>query len=271
MTFYIFFYVCFILCTGSAMETKLFVVISHPRSGSNYFCNDLKIKLSPHGVMTYNEVFHPSYILINETRETSFASNYSLDERNKHPDIFLDFLGKESAKAGHWAYGFKLFPYHVSNDFVSYLLKNSSIVKVIIYRPDVLQVYISHMKAKQFNSGWIGTNTTGQQVRIDMHALERYVERYDQWFERVIRDSVGHVLIVSYVSYVRSNAWRARIALQLLNYLRSNDHAHETPLELIKGESLVEKQSAANTWDSIKNIEIKRVLCNHPRFSYACK
>jgi LPS sulfotransferase NodH len=175
--------------------TKLFCIISVPRSGSNR----LHTLLNSHpAVVCHGELFNRKaiYSALRRWPEISTAGKLAaLLARNAAPRRFLDDHILQSRKA--WpeanAIGFKLFPYH-SRRILRYVCTSETYEVIYLKRNNRVLQYASDCIARR-TSVWASTAAGSQAVKTEkvdfsMRDFSRYVARLDHC-DTVVRSALG--------------------------------------------------------------------------------
>jgi LPS sulfotransferase NodH len=208
--------------------TKLFCIISVPRSGSNR----LHTLLNSHpAVVCHGELFNRKaiYSALRPWPEISTAGKLAtLLARNAAPRRFLDDHILQSRKA--WpeanAIGFKLFPYH-SRRILRYVCTSQTYEVIYLKRNNRVLQYASDRIARRTNA-WTSTapgSQGGETEKVDfsMRDFSRYVARLDR-YDTVVSSALGDkpFLEIVYEDMDRSlSAIQERLGIEALNALRS--------------------------------------------------
>lgn len=184
---------------------KTCVILSYPRSGTNYLMDALK-QFS--NTRVYSEVYHNkrSYLHIptisrylpsikNEEFKDCLQDETKLcDFVHKHPDITLEEMQNTCDQEYLF---FKIFPNHLTQQQLDkHILKQSSILKVIIQR-NPLHIFISLQKA-QITNKWDNYDTSKMKITIDTHKFHKFYLEYIQWFQDLREHIQNPYLILNY-------------------------------------------------------------------------
>jgi len=108
-----------------------FVIIANPRTGTNHFIDLLN---SHPEISCHREVFHRDTVYLMDG-----THNELLKKRNENPLAFLSELYNSSPTK---ASGFKIFMDH-DNSVLDAVLRDTTIKKIVLYRPNLLAVHSS--------------------------------------------------------------------------------------------------------------------------------
>lgn len=159
-----------------------FVVFAVPRTGSSV----VMTALSSHpDIFCHGEIFHP---LVEQHIYGQARNALNIDSRSTNPIRFIhDLLSfRESCKI----IGFKIFAGH-NDTALSYLLKCSSLKKIILQRSNLLASYSSFLLAKE-TGVW---NARGRapyeaaSIVFVPDAFEAYCREIDQTYKRYFEEA----------------------------------------------------------------------------------
>lgn len=166
------------------------VLISAPRSGTNFFCECL-IDLPE--VMGLYEIFNPGGVygaargeqlpILSELAgiPAESASDPDLIRLfRQRPAEALDALGETARRTGRSVVSYKVFPKQLDQAVFADLLVADHRVPVILTR-NRLDVFISYEKARQSKT-WKNSDTSGMKPTIDVDAFVEWARGNDDWF-----------------------------------------------------------------------------------------
>jgi LPS sulfotransferase NodH len=190
-----------------------FVIISIPRSGSNYLCGILN---SHPEIICHHELYHESAIYYSlDHRKDLNLGNIAF--RNANPLGFLDSIWE--TRFSQKAAGFKLFPGH--NDIVlNHVLRNTSILKIFLERPNLLRAFISQKIAEMTGiySSLQGSGKPVRKITISGEEFRNYADEVNRYFsdcKQVLSETQQTALILRYPDIIDSEDLQK--ALQFLN------------------------------------------------------
>jgi LPS sulfotransferase NodH len=182
---------------GSPHPMTRFVIVCHGRTGSTLLCSLLD---SHPAVVCHREVFSQH---VNAAARLDYAPGYvhrsSLPRRwltatrDFAPGAFLDDLFADAV--GHHAVGFKLLAQHVRHlrsrrpSFISALLADPDIHKLILRRENRVRVYVSKKRGERF--GFAACNYDGMQVNVDPSELACWATDHDRFYSELLEATDG--------------------------------------------------------------------------------
>jgi len=161
-----------------------FVVLSFQRSGSNLLCGRLH---NHQQIVMHNEIWNKAKIWTYDDFKADSSWEWDIFRRDTNPAAFLAeiFSRIPSSKAHAKAVGFKLFPEHFTSangPVLRQLLADSRVKKIILERKDVLQLYVSKLRADK-TGGYLSEKLDGISVHVDPASFQAFVEYHHQCFE----------------------------------------------------------------------------------------
>jgi LPS sulfotransferase NodH len=169
---------------GESPLTK-FVILSIPRSGSNYLCGTLN---SHPEILCHHEIFHEKAIYYALDRRNGELDLGTVETRDLNPKQFIDRLWQHNFQAA--AVGFKLLSGQNPKAF-DLVLKDKSIKKILLMRQNKIRTYVSLAIAKQ--TGIYSQlrdrerkNEVQSSVEIDIDSLRDHLKKTDDYYQRLI-------------------------------------------------------------------------------------
>lgn len=166
------------------------IIISSPRSGTNFFCECIG---SLTGVTSYFEVFNPRGVMGAGDARTLATLSAKLKKpvlSAKDPGLLayfadspLDGLGLLRGHArgqGAQVLSYKIFPNQLSPEMLEAILRRPGALVVFIVRQR-LQTFISYKKATT-RDVWKNAETGDQLVEIDAAEFISWGRRIDRWY-----------------------------------------------------------------------------------------
>lgn len=172
---------------------KEIVLISAPRSGTNFFCECLDAYPE---VMGLYEIFNPAGAfgagrgnqleILNEV--TGLNAESASDEAvvqlfRRTPEAALEAMAEVAARTGRSAFSYKVFPKQLDGAVLRDLLAAEN-RHVLILTRSRLDVFVSYEKARQSKT-WKNTDTSGMKPDIQVDEFLTWAEGNDAWFEDV--------------------------------------------------------------------------------------
>ena len=153
-----------------------FVVLSHPRAGSNFICS--LINQHPAAV-SFREVFHPAAVHVGHDNRDCAPNLPGPMRRDLSPAHFLHCLGAAAQPA---QCGFKLFPDHHPSVVRATLNPICRVRRIVLLRRDLLAVYVSELNARRsgrysFPADAGKTPDRPDPIRIDPDDFRGFVAR----------------------------------------------------------------------------------------------
>ena len=184
-----------------------FVVLAWRRTGSNWLCGVL------HGhpqVLMHNELFNESDVHTYH-RTDMVNGKWTYEQRDTHPGRFLRemFHHVVDPSGTMSVVGFKSFPEHywdhgkpnvVLSRVFSRLLKNPAVKKVILYRRNMLVVYVSMVRSKML-SAYMVRDYSDVKVRLDVVELQRFLDRYQHEYKMYREESLRSGSLIHDICY----------------------------------------------------------------------
>jgi hypothetical protein len=176
------------------------VILSSPRSGTNYFCDSIG---DFNEVMGFAEIFNPAAVYgANGHDVFEYISNRLgasiTDPSDRRLTTFfrtepleaLRVLGDAARLAGAKFISYKIFPRQLERADLSLLLASPGRTILFIVRRR-LDAYISYEKARQ-TAAWKNVSTADTQPTIDAHQFMKWARATDEWFDDCVRLAEGH-------------------------------------------------------------------------------
>lgn len=163
-----------------------FVVLTAPRTGSNFLCTLLG---SHPEILCHHEMFNASGIFCSlDLRSRSAYYFGTLVDRDRDPEAFLERMW--GASFGHPVVGFKLSRSQNRAAFEA-VLEDREVVKLVMRRRNRVATYVSEMVA-QLTGEWEsypGVRLRREPFRIPVppRGLCKWVEHDRAWFDHVDR------------------------------------------------------------------------------------
>lgn len=169
---------------------RKFVVLTIPRTGSNYLCSLLNAHPE---ILCHHEVFNASGIFCSLDLR-SRASYYfgTLEERDRDPLGFLERVWNRSF--GRPAVGIKLCRGQNRAAFEA-VLADAAVRKIVMRRHNRVKTYVSEMVA-QLTGEWEsypGIRPPGERILLPVPpaGLFRWVEHNETWYDEIGRRLAG--------------------------------------------------------------------------------
>lgn len=183
------------------------VVISAPRSGTNYFCDTMG---TFSGVLPLFEIFNPGGVfgLNRDGLALKVADAAGLDAKDakekplrryfrQSPIQALDTLTELAAHEGYQFVSYKIFPRQLSDDFLDHLLSDQRRTVVFLARRR-LDTCISYKKA-QVQEVWAQKDTTAIKPDLPFNQFLYWARRFETFFQgcyqRVITNGLEHCIL----------------------------------------------------------------------------
>jgi LPS sulfotransferase NodH len=169
---------------------RRFIVLTIPRTGSNYLCSLLN---SHPEVLCHHEVFNASGIFCSlDLRSRSAYYFGTLEERDRDPVGFLERLWNRSF--GRRAVGIKLCRGQ-NRAALEAVLADPEIAKIVMRRRNRVKTYVSEMVA-QLTGEWEsypGIRPPGERLLLPVPAagLFRWIEHTETWYDEIARRLAG--------------------------------------------------------------------------------
>jgi len=163
------------------MEITRFVIVSAPRTGSNWLCGGLN---GHPEVLCHFELFHPERVYAWWELQEELGD---LAARNADPRGFLAEVWARNQ--GQRAVGFKIFPGHdrVALDTV---VEDAGVRKILLERRNRIKTFVSEEVAAKTGvyqrlARFHGPPPPPPRIHVDPKQLEKYVERRRRFFADV--------------------------------------------------------------------------------------
>lgn len=182
------------------MTTK-FAIISIPRTGSSY----LVTSLQKHPEVTcHGEIFHPKveWHILDNVRD-----RINLMARNHKPIEFVNEI--LDLDLGNIAVGFKIFKGH-NDKALDYILKESSIKKIILKRNNIIASF-SSLKLAQETNIWnvkYKMETSHKSIQFDGKEFKKYyheIQKIYAYYKEVLEATNQSYLSISYAEHIMTN------------------------------------------------------------------
>jgi polysaccharide biosynthesis protein PslH len=167
-------------------ETRKFLIISIPRSGSNLLVGLLS---SHKDIICYPELFHPKAIYDGDAQKMAGVPEYPIGLRDEDTAGFLQYIYSLRFGKDPETIGFKIFPGH--HDFLmEHMIKDPGIKKILLIRENFLMNFISHKTAQKSQVFWVQAgkkipDEAKTRVTIDFDEFLRYESRFQAFFSRM--------------------------------------------------------------------------------------
>jgi len=162
-----------------------FVVLAHPRTGSNLLCGMLHNHPS---ITMHNELFHDQQIMSYFNKHNDHNDWAALSKlRNEDPLQFLyqHIFGADAhsriGQPNPEAVGFKLFPSHGTSEMRDAVLKDPSVKKVILHRKSRFAVFVSFLRAAS-TGHFLKHELDRVRVKVTAAALQAFADEYDKTY-----------------------------------------------------------------------------------------
>lgn len=169
------------------------VVISSPRSGTNFFIECIAALKK---VDSYLELFNRRGVMGVGNRQTLAHFSDVIGQPVTHPkdpmliDMFrtrpisaLEELRDVARREGRQAICYKVFPNQLSDPDMEAILARPG-VRVIFLTRRRLDVYISYLKARATDT-WTGRKTSDISVEVMMPRFRNWARKQDAWYEHL--------------------------------------------------------------------------------------
>lgn len=172
------------------IEHDQVVIVSAPRSGTNFFCEclaDLPENLG------FFEIFNPRGMFGGRQGDTLPAFGEHLGTRisdvsdaallefiRERPIEALNVLGRSIEASGYSSFSYKIFPNQVSPEALGQILHSERCRIILIVRRR-LDTYISYAKARE-RDVWKNESTKDLLPEIDVRDFLRWAKRLDDWY-----------------------------------------------------------------------------------------
>ena len=213
-------------------DLNRFVVLSWKRTGSNLFCG---ILFNHPEILMHNELFNPvdiftyyQHMLVRNEE----GDRWNALGRDLYPGAFLEHVwtGKDISgiviKEGVKTCGFKSFPdhwweAHNNTVFNSKIMDDFRVKKVVLFREDELEVYISMKRAEMTGIYMTVPYPVGLKIHVDPAAFQIFINNYRDTFRRWYKSSLQaqDTFLVSYEQLVAEEHFEAEILPALWDFL----------------------------------------------------
>jgi len=172
---------------NESANLQKFLIVSIPRSGSNMLVG----MLDQHPeIQCYAELFHPDKIYNRDVFSRHGIPDFTLNQRNKDPFGYLDYIFRHKFKQNTKAIGFKIFPGQ-NDELLQLLLQDSSIKKIILIRDNLLRCYLSLKSAELNNVYFIREGSeqiapSDQSLVLDVKDFIQYQKENTDFFNRIL-------------------------------------------------------------------------------------
>lgn len=189
-----------------------FTIIANPRTGSNHL---IELLNSHNEITCHREVFHRDNIYMLEG-----TRNELLQERKDNPLAFLMQMYDLSPTR---ACGFKIFNGH-DDSVLDQVIHDSSIKKIILYRPNFLSVYSSEKIAQLENRYLIigdrikktdvnvyDSSRTSEKAYFDKVEFELALNAYQDFYKKTVialNKTNQDYLLLNYEDYINEYFFR---------------------------------------------------------------
>ncbi|ASC71568.1 hypothetical protein XM38_025200 [Halomicronema hongdechloris C2206] len=209
-----------------------FVVLSMPRSGSNYLCGLLN---SHPDILCHHEVFHRDEIYYSLDHRDGDLNLGTIEERDQYSKKFIRKIWENNF--GCSSVGFKIFP-NQHKKAINFVINNHKIKKVILKRNNYFRSYTSYILAKKTGiysnlkkSKSPNHKDKQTKIRVDLDDLDRYIISRNNFFRSVrnrLESTNQSFVEVSYEDLFGGN--RISVHQNILNYIcvKNSDLLKET-------------------------------------------
>ncbi|NEQ49252.1 MAG: sulfotransferase [Leptolyngbya sp. SIO3F4] len=203
---------------------KCFVIISIPRSGSNYLCGLLN---SHPDILCHHELFHRDEIYYALDHRDGGLNLGTKEQRNHKPKRFIQSVWENNFHCS--AVGFKIFPGH-NKKALDLLMKSSNIKKIILRRENQLKSYTSNLIAKKtgvyakHRDSSLIKNLSKTTIKIDFDDLKKYIASNNIFFSLIrnrLEETQQKFIEVSYEELVGTH--KIQVRKSILNYIGLED------------------------------------------------
>src|SRR5262245_60715797 len=167
------------------MPRTRFVILTVPRTGSNYLCSLLN---SHPDILCHHEIFNPRGIHYALDCRDGRIDLGSMEERERAPVAFLQRVWEHPL--GHPVVGFKLGWRHPAEVFQAVYDDHNDLIIVLRHR-NVVKMYVAEQVAKregQWTHYYMEPHVLPRiQVEIDVQDLKQYLGLMDRFFEDIFR------------------------------------------------------------------------------------
>jgi LPS sulfotransferase NodH len=167
-----------------------FVIIASPRTGSTH----LTALLHRHSdIICHGEIFHPQMKNPLKRWQSSESVPEGVSEmvelRRSDPREFLRRVFRNDDGGKH--VGFKIFNGH-NNEILDELIADTSVKKIVLFRPNLLAVYSSSRIAHKIGERVIKTPRESQPlVRFESKKFVKYCRKYTSFYRDVLQSLEG--------------------------------------------------------------------------------
>ena len=210
---------------GLPFAQTRFVILSHPRTGSNLLCD----KLSTHPeIVMHNELFNEVHPY---TSQPVLLFPWNVHERDRNPQGFLNHVFRAPINKNYQAVGFKSFPGQWLGRFDTFkrLIADPELKIIVLRRCNPVAVLVS-MRRAVITDQYIGhgTNYNNVIVSVKPFELQRTVDKLNACY--LMYDQLIHAdqLEITYTELTRNPVFVSALLCDFLGvtykHLRLPDH-----------------------------------------------
>ncbi len=158
---------------SKSQNYKSFVVLSHPRSGTSYFCNGI---LSGHEeIVCFDEIFNKTEVTKRQLQKIgmqpfNFFRHFS--RRNFLNEVFLKSFEKYKTPN----IGFKLFPRQVSKAYLEKVILNNKVI--LLKRENVSQAAVSYFIAQKTGQWDFNSKKQIENLKVPFEYIDKFYSSY---------------------------------------------------------------------------------------------
>ncbi|KEP67913.1 hypothetical protein DL1_18210 [Thioclava dalianensis] len=171
------------------MSIQELVIVSSPRSGTNFFCECVG---ALQGAKAYFEILNPAGVFGITDAATLHALNEGFGtqaENAQDKDLIhafradpmrgIDILRDDATSRGQSLISYKIFPGQASLEMMGKIFSRENVAVIQIVRQR-LDTFISYEKARTKNV-WHNKDTTDLLVSVDVDAFLKWARTLDKW------------------------------------------------------------------------------------------
>lgn len=200
-------------------DTTRFVIITVPRSGSNWLCTLLN---SHDEILCHHEIFNPEEIHYAIDKRNGIFDFGTVEERNHHPELFIRKTWQQTL--GYAFVGFKVNRGQDPRVFTN-ILDDTDVKKIVLSRNNRIKTFLSEAIAEQTleweSYPWKKLRTEQTTIHVDIERLHEHIQQNQNFYtdiRKTLHDTRQHYIDVRYEDIARITE-RQRI----LHYLGVND------------------------------------------------
>lgn len=183
-----------------AAAVEEIVILSSPRSGTNYFCDSIG---EFNEVLGFAEIFNPAgvfgtkrqNVLKHLSKHLGASIREATDRRlttffRTEPLEALHVLGEAARLTGAKFISYKIFPRQLAQEDLARLLASPGRTLLFIVRRR-LDAYISYEKARQ-GAAWTNVRTADMRPTIDARQFMKWAKSTDEWLDYCVQVAEAH-------------------------------------------------------------------------------